>query len=184
MHMVTRFCLVPLYYGSSRKFFVVTLLPTSFLASSSEGSMTSQVAKIRRQKYWHGIPADSKSSSKVSFLIPDSLLFLKSVIMLDRVFGSVSVTNSGMESISVPLKYVAYFPTLSFSYCSELSFSFFFFLLPMKLALLMFSFPVECPGARISEMFGKPVTMVIPMLAPMALLPALPVSFGGLSGPS
>ena len=37
-------------------------------------------------------------------------------MMLDRVFGSTSATDSGMGSISVPLKEGAYFRTLSFSY--------------------------------------------------------------------
>ena len=79
---VTLTCLVPLYSGWRRKCFVETLLLASFAASSSEGSRTSQVAKFRQQKYWHGMAADFKSSLKVSYLIPTNLLILKSVIIV------------------------------------------------------------------------------------------------------
>ena len=68
------------------------------------------------------MPVDFKSSSKLYLLIPATLLFLKSVTMLNRVFDSVSATNSGMVSVSVPLKFGAYFLTLPFSYFSELFF--------------------------------------------------------------
>ena len=46
-------------------------------------------------------------------------------------------------------------------------------MLPRRLALLVFSVPVECSGVRIAEMFGKPVAMAIKMLALMVPLPAL-----------
>ena len=93
---------------------MVTLLPASYMASSFEGCRTSQVAKLSWQKYWHGMPADFNSSSLTApfeqriltapFLIPANLLVLKSIMIYDRVFGSTSVTSSGRESISVPLK--------------------------------------------------------------------------------
>ena len=101
---VTLIRLVPLYSGWSRKCFVETLLLASFTVSSSEGNRSSKVAKLRRQKYRHGMHADFKSSSNISRLIPANLLVIKTVMMLDKVFGSTSATSSGMGSISVPLK--------------------------------------------------------------------------------
>ena len=44
-----------------------TLLPANLTATSSEGSRTSEVAKLRRQKCWHGMHADSSNSSNVFF---------------------------------------------------------------------------------------------------------------------
>ena len=82
-------------------------------ASSSEGSRISQVVKLCWQKYQHGMPSDFKSSSKVSRLILASLLVLKSVMMLDRGFGSTSVTPMLEWEVSPG----AYFLTLSFTYC-------------------------------------------------------------------
>ena len=108
-----------LYSGCSRKSFTETLLPASFAASSSEDSKTSQVTKLRWQNDRHGISAVLRSSPNVSFLIPASLLVLKSVIMKDRVLGSTSATSSGIGSITLSLRYGAYLPSLSFSYCSN-----------------------------------------------------------------
>ena len=80
------------------------LPPASFLATSSEGSKTSQVAKLLRQKYFPGMFALFSKSSKVSFLSPASLLVLRSVTTKDRVFGSTSFTSSGIGRISPSLK--------------------------------------------------------------------------------
>ena len=103
------------------------MLPdASFFARSSEGSRISHVAKLRRQKYRHGIPTDLKTSSKASFLMPASLLVFRSVTTKDRIFGSNVSVNSGIGKISLSLKYGAYFPTLSLSY-SLADFFFFFF---------------------------------------------------------
>ena len=69
------------------------MLPqASFLATSSEGSRTSQVAKLLRQKYLTGMFALFRRSSKVYFFNPASLLVLRSVTTKDRVFGSTSFT--------------------------------------------------------------------------------------------
>ena len=95
---------VPLYSGWSRKCLLEALLSANFTASSSEGSRTSQVAKLHWQKYRHGMPADFRSSSKVSFLISANLPVLKSVIMSDRVFGSTSVTSSGTYLVSFEVR--------------------------------------------------------------------------------
>ena len=89
------------------------LPPARLFATSSEGSRTSQVAKLLRQKYFPGMFAVFKRSSNVSFFIPASLLVLMSVTTKDRVFGSTASTNSGIGSISLSLKYCSYFSTLS-----------------------------------------------------------------------
>ena len=62
------------------------LLPASLVTSSVEGIKTSQVAKLL-QKYLAGIPATFSNSSKVSFLIPASLLVFRSVTKNKIVFG-------------------------------------------------------------------------------------------------
>ena len=77
------------------------LLLASFAASSSEGSTTSYVAKLRRQNYQHGIPADLSSSSKVFTLKPANLLVLRYDILKDRVFGSTAATNPGVITLKV-----------------------------------------------------------------------------------
>ena len=92
---------------------MVMLPPARLFPTSSEGSKTSHVAKLLRQKYFPGMFAVFKRSSKVSFLIPASLLVLMSVTTKDRVFGSTASTNSGIGSISQSLKYFSYFSTLS-----------------------------------------------------------------------
>ena len=91
------------------------LLPASFLASSSVGNSTSQVAKFLWEKYLPGMPAVFKISSKISFVYPASFLVRKSVTTKDRVLGSTTSTNSGIGSISLCLEYFAYFSTLSLS---------------------------------------------------------------------
>ena len=77
LHTVTFIRLLPIYSGWSRKNLGVMLLPASLMASSSDGSKTSQVAKLRLQKYLAGIPA--------AFLIPASLLVLISVILKESL---------------------------------------------------------------------------------------------------
>ena len=91
------------------------LLPVSFLAISSDGSGTSLVTKLLRQKYLPGMPVVFNSSSKTSFLNPASLQVRMSVTTKDRVFGLTATTTSGIGNISFSLKYFAYFSTLSFS---------------------------------------------------------------------
>ena len=88
------------------------LLAASFFAASSEGSRTSQVAKILQQKYLPGMFAIFSNSSKVSFLRPTSLQVRKSVTTKDRVFGSTAFTSSGMGRISPSLKYSVYLWTV------------------------------------------------------------------------
>ena len=85
-----------------------------FFARSSDGSWTSEVAKLLLQKYLAGIPAAFISSSKVSFLIPTSLLVFKSVIINDIVFGCTASPSSGIGKILFPLKYCVYL-ALSFA---------------------------------------------------------------------
>ena len=85
------------------------LPPANLLATSSEGSKISQVAKIFLQKYLLGMFAVFNISSKVSFLVR------RSVTTNDRVFGSTDSTSSGIGRISPSLKYSAYFSTLSLS---------------------------------------------------------------------
>ena len=93
------------------------MLPdASFFARSPEGIRISHVAKLRRQKYRHGMPTDLKTSSKASFLMPASLLVFRSVTTKGRIFGSNASVNSGISRISFFLQYGAYFPTRSFSY--------------------------------------------------------------------
>ena len=108
---MTRIRLLPRYSGCSRKKHVVILPPASLFAASSEGSRTSQVAKLLRQKYFPGMFAFFNRSSKVSFFIPASLLVLMSVTTKDRVLGSTASTSSGIGRISPSLKYCSYFST-------------------------------------------------------------------------
>ena len=78
---------------------MVILPPASFVfATSSEGSRTSQVAKLLRQKYLTGMFAVFRRSSNVSFFNPVSLLVFRSVTTKDRVFDSTVSTNSGIGS--------------------------------------------------------------------------------------
>ena len=82
------------------------LSPAILIASSSEDSRTSQVAKLRLQLYLAGIPADF---SKVSFLRPLSLLVFRSMTTNDIVFGCTSFTSWGMGKILLPWKDWEYF---------------------------------------------------------------------------
>ena len=66
------------------------LLPVSFFARSSDGSSTSQVAKLLQQKYLTWIPAAFNSFSKVTFLISASLLVFKSVIINEIIFSCIA----------------------------------------------------------------------------------------------
>ena len=70
------------------------------------------------------MPAVLSTSSNYSFLRLASLLVLKSVTTNERVLGSTASTNSGIGNISLSLKYLAYFVTLSLS-LSEGDFFFF-----------------------------------------------------------
>ena len=115
MQMVTLSLRVPLYSGCSLKHLVVMLLAASFAAWSSVGRRTSHVAKLLRQKYWHGMPAFLNNSSNVSFFSPTNLLVLRSETTSERILGVNLFSNSGMGRISLPLKYFAYFSTLSLS---------------------------------------------------------------------
>ena len=109
---MTLILLLPLCSGRSRKNFDEILLPASFTANSSDGSRTSQLAKLRPQKYLAGIPVAFSSSSNVSFLIPANLLVLKSVTIKDKVLGWTASTFSDMSKILSILKYWAYLPTV------------------------------------------------------------------------
>ena len=146
-----------------------TLILASLTASSSEGSRTSQVAKLCRQKCRHGIPADFKSSSNVSFLTPANLLVLRSMMMNDRVFGSTFATDSGIGSILFPRKY----DSVLIIWCRP------FFLLPRRLELLAVFVLVESswPGVMLCLFSVKPVAMAILLLMSRVQLPALRESF-------
>ena len=85
--MVTLSLRVPLYSGCSLKHLVVMLLASSFAAWSSVGRRTSHVAKLLRQKYWHGMPAFLNNSSNVSFFSPTNLLVLRSETTSERILG-------------------------------------------------------------------------------------------------
>ena len=67
-HTVTFILLFPMYSVCIRKNFDDMLLPASLTTNFSDGSRTSQVAKLRLQKYLAGIPAAFSISSNVSFL--------------------------------------------------------------------------------------------------------------------
>ena len=90
------------------------LLLASLVASSCDGNRISQVAKLRLQKYLAGIPAAFKISSNLSFFSLASLLVFMSETIKDRVFGWTASTSSRIGRILFPLKYWAYFSTLSF----------------------------------------------------------------------
>ncbi len=90
------------------------LLLASLVASSCDGNRISHVAKLRLQKYLAGIPAAFKISSNLSFFSPASLLVFMSETIKDRVLGWTASTSSGIGRILFPLKYWAYFSTLSF----------------------------------------------------------------------
>ena len=66
LHTVTRSLRVPLYSGCSLKFLVITSDSATLAACFSVGRRTSHVAKLLRQKYWHGMPAFLIRSSKTS----------------------------------------------------------------------------------------------------------------------
>ena len=83
----------------------MVMLPlANFFTTSSEGSRTSQVAKLLQQKYLPGMFALFRRSSKVSFFSPASLLVFRSVTTKDRVLGSTASTSSGIGRISPSLK--------------------------------------------------------------------------------
>ena len=65
--------------------------PAGLTANSSDGSKTSQVAKLCLQKHLAGIPAAFNNSSNVSFFIPANFLVLGSVIIKDRVLGKTAL---------------------------------------------------------------------------------------------
>ena len=115
LHMMTLIIRLPRYSGCNRKKRVVILLPASFFffAAYSEGSRTSQVAKLLRQKYLPGMFAVLRKSSKVSYFNPACLLVLRSVTTKDKVFGSTASTNSGMVNISLSLICLIIFPYLA-----------------------------------------------------------------------
>ena len=98
-----------MYSGCSRKNLVMMVMDTVFSACSLVGSRTSQVAKLRLQKYWHGTSAFLRRSSNPSFFSPTSPT-------KDTVLGSSFSMISGMGKISLSLKYWAYLPTRSFSW--------------------------------------------------------------------
>ena len=75
------------------------LFPTSFIASSSDGSRTLQAAKLRLQKYLAGIPVAFSNFANVFFLMLANLLVFKSVTTKDRVLGSTSLTSLGIGNI-------------------------------------------------------------------------------------
>ena len=115
LHTVTRSLRVPLYSSCSLKFLVTISLAAALAACSSVGSRTSNVAKLLRQKYWHGMPAFLNSSTKVSLFSPTSLLVFRSETTSERILSVTFSTISGIGSISFPSNYFAYLPTLSFS---------------------------------------------------------------------
>ena len=118
LHTVTRTLRVPMYSGCNRKNLVVMVVDAAFAACSLDGSRTSQVAKLLRQKYWQGTPAFRRRSSNPSFFSPTSRLVFRSVITSDNILGSSFSIISGMGKISLPLKYWAYLPTRFFSWSS------------------------------------------------------------------
>ena len=88
LHTFTRILQVPIYSGCNRKSLVVMLLDAALAACSSEGSRTSHIAKLLRQKYWLETPAFRSRSSNPSFLRPTSRLVLMSVTTSERIIGS------------------------------------------------------------------------------------------------
>ena len=118
LHTVTRSLRAPLYSGCSLKFFVMTSDSATLAACFSVGRRTSHVAKLLRQKYWHGMPAFLIRSSKTSLVSPTSLLVFRSETTRERTLGAILSAISGMGSISFPLKYFANLPTRSAS-CSS-----------------------------------------------------------------
>ena len=118
LQTVTRSLRVPLYSGCSLKCLVMMSYSAVLAACFSVGRRTSHVAKLLRQKYWHGMPAFLNSSSKTSLVSPTSLFVLRSETTSERTLGVILSAISGMGSISLPLKYLAYLPTPSFSYSS------------------------------------------------------------------
>ena len=108
LHTMTLILLEPLYSSWSRECSEDMLLPASFVASSSDGSKTPQVAKLLLQKYLTGILAAFRNSSKVSFLILVSFLVFRSVTIKESVFGWTASTYSGIGSILFPWEYWAY----------------------------------------------------------------------------
>ena len=118
LQTVTRSLLVPLYSGCSLKCLVMMSDSAVLAACFSVGRRTSHVAKLLRQKYWHGMPAFLNSFSKTSLVSPTSLFVLRSETTSERTLGVIFSAISGMGSISLPLKYLANLPTRSFSYFS------------------------------------------------------------------
>ena len=75
LQIVTRSLRVPLYSGCSLKCLVIISDSAVLAACFSVGSRISHVAKLLRQKYWHGMPAFLNSFSKTSLVSPTSLFF-------------------------------------------------------------------------------------------------------------
>ena len=123
-------------------------------------SLVPQVCDSVKQSLWFGFHNQFRNGKylhtfEVGSILPYTILFIQF-----RVF---------LFSLSLSLSFFFFF--------------FFFFCCPGDWCLV-FSVPVECPGMRIPEIFGKPVAIAIQILALMVPLPALMASFGGLSGPS
>ena len=61
------------------KNFAVIFVAAVLAAGSSIGNKTSQIVNLCLQKYWQGMPAVWRNSSKASFFNPVTLLVLRSV---------------------------------------------------------------------------------------------------------
>ena len=112
---VTRSLRVPLYSGCSLKCLVTMLFAAAFAACSSVGNRTSHVAKLLRQKYWHGCLPSSLALRRCLCWAPQAFSFWSQRRPARGSWVFNFSTNSGMGSISFPLKYLAYLPTLSLS---------------------------------------------------------------------
>ena len=175
LYTVTRICLVSLYSGWSWTF-VVTLLPASFLSSFSEDIPIRKISPAEFpawdacwfQKLLKGVFHYSRQS-----LVPQACDYIGQSLWFsfrNRFRNGKYLRTFEVGSI---IPDTPFYTILSFS-----------FLLPRRLALLVllvFSVLVGCPGARISDMFGKPVVMAIQMLALRIPLPASFVGFSGIS---
>ena len=81
---LTRFLSIPKYSGCSWKNFVVMHLSANLSSFSFDGSSTSQVAKLRLQKYYPRMTAVRRKSSKVSLSFAN-LLVLMSMTTRERI---------------------------------------------------------------------------------------------------
>ena len=89
LQTVMRSLRVPLYSGCSLKCLVIISVSAVLAACFSVGSRTSHVAKLLRQKYWHGMPAFLNSSSNTSLVSPTSLFVLRSETTSERTLGVI-----------------------------------------------------------------------------------------------